>query len=47
MTRGLGERQRKERLLTTSKIASYLAVAPFTYEQLQRESKIQRDSEMN
>ena len=42
MTRGLGERQRKDRLLTTSKIASYLAVRPFTYQELQRESKIQR-----
>lgn len=42
MTRGLGEKQRKDRLLTTSKIASYLSVTPFTYEQLQKESKIQR-----
>lgn len=42
MTRGLGERQRKDRLLTTSKIASYLAVRPFTYQELQKESKIQR-----
>jgi hypothetical protein len=42
LTRGLGERQRRDRLLTTSKIASYLAVRPFTYQELQRESKIQR-----
>jgi hypothetical protein len=42
MTRGLGGRQRKDRLLTTSKIISYLAVRPFTYQELQKESKIQR-----
>ncbi|HJT47619.1 MAG TPA: hypothetical protein VJ729_05500 [Nitrososphaeraceae archaeon] len=42
MTRGLGERQRKDKLLTTSKIASYLAIRPYTYQDLQRESKIHR-----
>src|ERR671932_138183 len=42
MTRGLGERQRKDKLLTTSKIASYLAIRPYTYQALQRESKIHR-----
>jgi hypothetical protein len=44
MTRGLGKRQIKDRLLTTSKIASYLAIRPFTYQELQKQSKIRRES---
>lgn len=42
MTRGLGERQRKDRLLTTSKITNYLFVKPSRYQELQKVSKIHR-----
>jgi hypothetical protein len=45
--RGLGERQRKERLLTDSKIAGFLSICPFTYEQLWRVSRIQRKTLRN
>ena len=42
--RGLGDRQYKERLMTKYKIVSFLAVSPFTYEQLQRVSGIHRNT---
>ena len=41
--RGLGERQYKARLMTQYKIVSFLAVCPFTFEQLWRVSRIQRN----
>jgi DNA-binding HxlR family transcriptional regulator len=41
--RGLGERQYKERLMTKYKIVSLLDVSPFTFEQLWRISRIQRN----
>src|SRR5215207_5002540 len=41
--RGLGERQYKERLMTKYKIVSFLDVSPFTFEQLWRISRIQRN----
>lgn len=44
MTRGEGERQKKDRQFTTSKVIAYLTVSPFTYQQLQNESKIQRQT---
>lgn len=41
--RGLGLKQKEERLITEAKIISYLSVSPFTYEQLQKISKIHRN----
>lgn len=41
---GLGDRQKRERLLTDSKIVSFLRVSPFTYEQLWRVSRIHRNT---
>jgi len=41
--RGLGDRQYKERLMTKYKIVSFLDINPFTYEQLQKVSSIQRN----
>ncbi|HET7285436.1 MAG TPA: hypothetical protein VFI70_12200 [Nitrososphaeraceae archaeon] len=42
MTRGLGQKQQKARLLTNAKIAAYLAIQPFIYQRLQEESRIQK-----
>src|SRR5215216_711413 len=42
--RGLGDRQYKARLMTKYKIVSFLAVSPFTFEQLWRVSRIHRNT---
>ena len=42
--RGLGLKQKEQRLDTEARILSFLRVSPFTYEQLQKISKIHRNS---
>lgn len=42
--RGLGDRQEKERKMTSGKIVSLLEVSPFTFEQLWRVSRIHRNT---
>src|SRR5919197_5431940 len=44
MTRGLGERQKNERMLTNYKIIGALYVQPYTYQQLWIATKIQRNT---
>ena len=40
--RGLGSKQKEQKLLTQAKVASFLSVSPFTYEQLSKITGIQR-----
>ena len=42
--RGLGEKQKEQKLMTSSRIISLLEIAPFTYEQLQKISDIHRNT---
>ena len=42
--KGLGEKQKEEKLKTYSRILSLLEIAPFTYEQLQKISGIHRNT---
>jgi hypothetical protein len=42
--RGLGEKQKEQKLITYSRILSLLEIAPFTYEQLQKISGIHRNT---
>ena len=44
ITRGLGERQKNERLITNYRIIEALYVKPYTYQQLWRATKIQRNT---
>lgn len=42
--RGLGLKQKYERLITEAKVVSFLRISPFTYEQLQKISRIHRNT---
>lgn len=44
ITRGLGKRQKNERMLTNYKIIGALYVQPYSYEQLRKATKIQRNT---